>query len=199
MANDFTLGVGQAHELDLAMKRAGGWNGALVKALSTGNRLTDVRDVLLGRAEIRPIENLIDCDVEPACPEGYTVEHKGGGNLKWEEWRVDLYRSQYQTTGDYHIQGHDLRKELEGKPVLNACVLDFLLANPALIPSHWKAERLFFWGSVYRRITHHRRGGTLYIRYLYWNRASHLDGRWQSSQLWLGTNWGLNDPAAVLT
>jgi hypothetical protein len=79
-------------------------------------------------------------------------------------------------------------------PVMNANVLDFLLANPDLIPEEWKKDEhgntryIFFWGTVYRD-----RGGDLYVRYLCWG-----GDRWGWGSRWLGSGWDGDSPAAVL-
>ena len=187
MANDFTLGVGQAHELEMAMNRAGGWNRALVKALSTGSNLADIRDVLLKRFEIKPIEYLINCDVAPFCPSNWKVEeHKKGGKIRWTRELFQLYLSKKQKGSA--MKGKELRKELKSKPTLNANVLDFLLKNLHLIPEEWKNESVFFWGTIYRDSD----SGNLYVRFLRW------DGRWFWDGHWLGYDWHGDDPAVVL-
>ena len=187
MANDFALSVGQAHELELAMNRVGGWDGALAKVLSTGSKLADVRDVLLGRAEIKPAEHLIDCDVDPFVPEGWKVEeHKKSGKVKWTKELIELYLSPGQKNGKC-IEGNKLRKELASKPVLNANILDYLLAHPELIPEEWKGKYVFFWGTVYRGS-----GGCLYVRVLCWD-----GGRWSWDYYWLDGDFNDNDPAAL--
>jgi len=187
MTNDFTLSVGQAHELELAMNRAGGWDGAIVKALSTGSKLADVRDVLLGRSEIKPAEHVIDCDADPFVPEGWKVEeHKKSGKVKWSKELIQLYLSAGQKDGKC-IEGNKLRKELAVKPVLNANVLDYLLAHTELIPEEWKGKYVFFWGTIYRDSD-----GSLGVRCLYWD-----DDRWSWSCIWLGDDFHDDNPAAL--
>ena len=186
MTNDFTLSVGQAHELEMAMNRVGGWDGALVKALSTGSNLADVREVLLKRSMIKPIGCLIDCDAEPFCPLDWKVEeHKKGGSLEWDPTKVKLYLSPNQQNGKC-IKGHKLRKELENKSVLNANVLEFLLAHPELIPEGWKGKAIFFWGTIYRDPD-----GRLCVYCLDW-----VGARWARHRDWLCGSWGDGGPAA---
>ncbi len=133
----------------------------------------------------------IDCDTQPYLPEGWTVEeHQRGGMFTWdkEAQRDALYLSngQVERSG---IEGNELRKELTEKsiPVLNANVLDYLLANPHLIPEEWKGRYVFFWGTVYGR-----RDGRLCVRYLYWD-----DGEWNWSSYRLGIDFSSHRPAAV--
>ncbi|HYU64974.1 MAG TPA: hypothetical protein VEK36_01775, partial [Candidatus Paceibacterota bacterium] len=70
MANDkLTLDVVQAAELKYAFERTG-WNNAEIKALSSGDVLAGVRDVIRGFAKIEHIKYIIDCDADPFVPEG---------------------------------------------------------------------------------------------------------------------------------
>lgn len=55
MRNLETLDVGQANELKLAFRRTG-WTNEEIKRLCEGNTLAEVRDVLLGRAEIKSLQ-----------------------------------------------------------------------------------------------------------------------------------------------
>ena len=137
---------------------------------------------------------LIDCDIAPYIPNGWSVEsHTKGGQIEFDPSKITTYFSERQKNGKT-IVGHDFRKELEGKPVLNACVLDHLLANTDLIPDSWKknekGETLyhFFWGTLYRDSD-----GYLYVRYLCWSVAG-----WDWGYCWLDLKFGGQDPAAVL-
>jgi hypothetical protein len=133
-------------------------------------------------------KHVIDCDAYPFLPDGWKVEeHQKSGQLEWDPAKVALYLSPKQQNGKV-IEGHKLRKELKGKPVLNANVLDFLLAHPELIPDEWKGETVFFWGTIYRGS-----GGALYVRCLSWN-----VGQWYWHSRWLENDWHDNNPAALL-
>jgi hypothetical protein len=102
--------------------------------------LAKIKDVLDGYAEIKPIEHLINCDANPFVPRGWKVEeHKKSGQIKWDPAKILLHLSKNQKGGKV-INGNNLRKELENLPVLNANVLDYLLANPHLIPNKWKGK-----------------------------------------------------------
>lgn len=72
--------------------------------------------------------------------------------------------------------------------MLNANVLEYLLAHPDLIPEEWKGKAVFFWGTIYRDSD-----GGLYVRYLYWSGV-----RWSWVCNWLARDWIGHDPAAVL-
>ena len=192
MSNDLMLDVGQANELKLAFRRAN-FSKEDIKRLCEGHVLTDVRNVLLGYAAITVVEHVIDCDAQPYLPDGWSIEeHQKGGAFKWDAAQVAFHLSSGQK-GDKYIEGNKLRKELADKPVLNANVLDYLLANPHLIPEEWKKDGkgntryIFFWSTIYRN-----RDGYLYVRCLSWG-----DGRWDWGNGWLDDDWFGNFPAAV--
>lgn len=185
---NFHAAVLKALPRDIDPEVARNWekNGkALTKAL---------RGVLLPPEVIAPSgSRTIDCDIDPFLPEDWKVEkHKRCGQLTFDPSKVELYLSDGQK-GDKYIVGDKLRKELVDKPVLNANVLDYLLANPDLIPEDWKVDEsgntryIFFWGTVYRG-----RLGDLYVRSLYW-----YDDGWCWGTDWLGNDWCSDRPAAV--
>ena len=130
----------------------------------------------------------INCDKNPKIPyDGWTIEsHKKMGKIEWNPDNIELYLSDKQKTG--HISGNELRKELENKPVLNACVLDYLLKHQDLIPDSWKGKNVYFWGTIFRSAH-----GNLCVRYLYWD-----DGRWNWHCHWLDNDWDAYEPAALL-
>ncbi|MDP2593848.1 MAG: hypothetical protein Q8P36_00705 [bacterium] len=207
--SDLMLDVDQAGELKAAFRR-GNWTNQEIKRLCEGGTLAQFRQVLLGQAaiidrrqlddyvralaeammpQVKP-EHIIDCDANPYLPDGWKgVEaHQKAGQLTWDKdaQKDALYLSELQKKHPW-LQGHKLREELSGKPVLNANVLDYLLAHPELIPEEWKGKYVFFWGTIYRYS-----GGNLFVRYLYW-----LGGRWDWSDYWLDLDWGVNHPAAL--
>ncbi|MEK7173028.1 MAG: hypothetical protein AAB740_03555 [Patescibacteria group bacterium] len=185
--SDLMLDVDQAGELKAAFRR-GDWTNAEIKRACEGNFLAQVREVLLGRAEIKTVSHTIDCDADPFVPEDWKVEeHKKGGRLLWDLAKVELFLSENQKDGNI-IVGNKLRKELADKPVLNANVLDWLLAHPQLIPEEWKGKYIFFWGTIYRDSS-----GDLGVRCLYF-----YDGEWRWSVRWLGHDWHDLNPAALL-
>lgn len=188
MADEFTFNsAGQVHELELALKRAGGYNSALIKRMCEGDRLVRIREYLLNLAEIKTVEHLINCDADPFVPSGWSVrEHQKGGSFKWNPTEVQLYLYESQRKGGV-INGNELRKKLADKPVLNANVLDYLLAHPHFIPEEWKGKAVFFWGTIHRDAR-----GNLCVRYLYWD-----DGGWDWAYNWLGYDWDVNHPAAL--
>ena len=158
--------------------------------------LKDLLDKLSGESGDEWLEHLkqmlrkdlvIDCDANPYLPSGWQVEqHLKGGSFKWDPEKVDLFLSKKQKQGGT-IVDHELRKKLEGKPVLNANVLDWLLAHPRFIPESWKGKYIFFWGTIYRSL-----GGHLSVRCLYWDSS-----RWGWNCSWLDDDFHGYDPAAL--
>ncbi|MCX6795301.1 MAG: hypothetical protein NT165_01020 [Candidatus Falkowbacteria bacterium] len=180
-----TFTIGAMNQLGDALENAG-FSAEEVTKLKQFNNLKGIRDILNGRAEIKYPEHLIDCDSAPFVPEGFTlVSHKKGGMWKWNP-SVPFYLSKKQKKGGYSV-GTDLQKELEGQPVLNANVLDYLLAHPELIPESWKGKAIFFWGTIYRDSS-----GSLCVRYLRWSGSE-----WGWIYYYLGLDFYGNDPAAL--
>jgi len=137
--------------------------------------------------KIVSIKHIIDCDANPFLPQGWRVkEHRKGGQLEWDPTKVALYLSEIQKNEPF-IVGNKLRKELKGKPVLNACVLDYLLAHPELIPEEWRGN-VYFWGTIYRH-----ENGVLCVRDLCW-----VGERWCWHCGWLVDGWSVSRPAALL-
>ena len=130
--------------------------------------------------------HFIDTDKKPVCPNGWTVEeHKKMGMWEWNPKEVILHLEPEQEKGN--LVGNVLRERLKDKPVLNANVLDYLLAHSEFIPEEWKNEYVFFWGTVYRVP-----GGGLRVRYLRWH-----GGRWGWDWVWLRADWDERNPAAL--
>ncbi len=132
---------------------------------------------------------LIDVDQAGGLKGGWSVPegcHQKGSHFKWDASEVSLYLSEQQKNGR-RIEGNKLREELAGKPAPNANVLDYLLANPHLIPEEWKGKYVFFWGTIYPNSD-----GRLFVRYLCWGSVG-----WGWGNRWLARDWDSNCPAAV--
>lgn len=178
--------VGLAHKVCLSAEEQGYTPELLNTLAESPDLFRQLLQVQRGYSVITAVEHIIDCDADPFVPSGWKVEeHQKGGQFKFDATQVELYLSAKQKVGS--IGGKDLREELTGKLVLNANVLDCLLAHPHLIPESWKGKAVFFWGTVYRYS-----GGSLCVRYLYWD-----GGRWSWSARWLGNGWGGGRPAAL--
>ena len=122
--------------------------------LSAGD-LTGMAGLLASQAQLLE-SHVIDCDSEPFCREGWSVEeHIKGGQLKWNPNRLRLWQSERQKDGT--VGGNELQKQLKDQPVLNANVLRYLLKmeNWHLIPTIWREIEVddgsvCFWGTIYR-------------------------------------------------
>ena len=178
--------VWAALELEDTAVRLGFTPGEIRALAGRKDLLQLVRQALCGATGIGPV---IDCDADPFLPQGWKgVEyHKKGGQLKLDLSKIKLHFSPNQMDGKC-IEGNKLRKELASEPVLNANVLDYLLAHPELIPEEWKGKYVFFWGTIYRSSS-----GDRYVRSLYWG-----GGAWVWSDRWLGHDLNDDNPAAVL-
>jgi hypothetical protein len=86
--SELMLDVGQANELKMAFRRAG-YEAGDVKALSEGDVLAQVREVLLGRARIVPIEMEMlpvaqaTCNTFTVLPNLSLAERINAGSYGW--------------------------------------------------------------------------------------------------------------------
>ncbi len=178
--------IGAMNKLADALDNAG-FDASDVTRLTQYSELALILQLLNGHAQIVQLEHIIDCDADPFTPNGWSfVEHCKNGKIQWDAEKISSYLSEKQRSGG--IVGNELRKELEKKSRLNANVLDYLLANPHLIPEAWKGKWIFFWGTIYRYSD-----GNLYVRCLFW-----VGGRWRWGDGWLADDFGADDPAALL-
>lgn len=178
--------IGQMNQLGDALELAGFTPDEVTK-LRNSPQLKDFKRVINGHAQIVTVKHVIDCDANPYIPDGWKVEnHRKHGQFEYDPEKIELYLSRGQKFGTY-IEGNKLRKELESQPVLNANVLDYLLAHPELISESWKDRAIFFWGTIYCSS-----GGYLCVRSLCW------DGRsWDWAAHWLDFDFRSRNPAAV--
>lgn len=151
---------------------------------NTGERVEKASEMQLAVAQ-----GMINCNTIPFLPSGWKiVKHQKGGMWEWDSTKVGLYLSDGQKNNGA-IDGHKLFKELVGRPVLNANVLDFLLIHQELIPVEWRGLAVFFWGTVYRNYD-----GDCVVPYIYWD-----SGRWLWGDRQFDSGWDVNtSPAAVL-
>ncbi len=185
--------VWAALELEDAAARMGFTPGELRALAQKEDLLRQFHQVFLGQAEIKLADHVIDCNADPVLMNGWSVEkHEKTGSFKWDPKQVQFYLSKSQNKDSY-IEGNKLRKELAGKPVLNASVLDYLLKNQQLIPEEWKEKTngyttcIFFLGTIYRDVL-----GDRCVRCLSWH-----DGAWRWNYRWLDNGWFDHDPAAL--
>lgn len=190
-SNDFGRDHGLIHEAIVTGRKAGWGAEEWAKLAHSEKIMRQIVRVLRGQAAITDLECLIDCDALPFVPEGWkVVEHQKGGPFNWDASQVVLHLDDDQKSGKV-VEGSKLlaklAKAIKQGDLLNANVLDFLLANPHLIPEEWKGKAVFFWGTVYRD-----RSGDLCVRCLFWH-----GGRWYWGNRWLVYGRDGNNPAAV--
>lgn len=108
------------------------------------------------------IDHIIDCDANPSIPVFHfssgvwvVAKHRKSGLLKWnKEAQKDAF---WLGAGNHKDSlrycpntGQQILDGIEKKQVLNANVLDYLLANPDLIPKEWESHRdVSFIGTIY--------------------------------------------------
>lgn len=179
--------IGAMNQLADALEQAGYTSDQVTKLRSSQEILMNLKSVFAGTSEIVAIKHLIDCDADPFIPEGWKVEDcRKGGQLEWDPEKIVLHLDKAQKDGS--IVGNELRKRLKDLPVLNANVLDYLLAHPNLIPENWKNKYIFFWGTIYRSSD-----DGLCVRCLHWNGY-----RWRWHSYWLDDGFYDDLPAALL-
>jgi len=204
MSSQFS--VGMMNQLGDSLEAAGYTSEDVTMLRSDVERLRMVKKVLDGEARITlvgeeepveskppkdappPIQLIADLDADPFLPKGWkgVEEHRKGGQFEYDDpAKVALYLSERQKGGV--IKGHDLRQELQNRPVFNANLLDWYLKHPEHIPEEWKGKAVFFWGTIYRDS-----GGRLVVRYLVW-----YGDQWRWFCDWLDHGFDDNYPAAV--
>ena len=207
---------GQTHQL-MDRFEAEGFTPAHITKLGQFGNLAGIKSILDGMAKIEPVGEdatrtitindttvAVNLGSTPKLPfdgarieqhigEGWSIIEKRKDGLYVDGHKVILHLSKRQKNGKW-LKGHELRKELTGKPVLDANILDALLANPHLVPEDWKKDEngntcyIFFWGTIYHRDSR----GSLCVRYLYFD-----DGGWYSYYYWLACGWGGRSPTAL--
>jgi hypothetical protein len=139
-------------------------------------------------------EHIIDCDAVPYIPESlrYLVEdqlpNRVGGLFVWDPTRVTLFHPQFhfeefedswfgskEQLASLSRSFEDVVRQLEGKKVLPAQVLEYLLKNTQLIPGAWIRDQVGFYGSIYRS----RQYGLKRVRTIAWNWSG---AYWSSSE-----------------
>lgn len=151
------------------------------------------------------VKHILDLSADPFIPENWKLEPgnhlKGKKEVELVRQGDDLYLDGKKLTfflsteqvGGKRIQGHKLRKELGDSKILNANVLDYLLAHPELIPDSWKKDEngntrfIYFWGTIYSGSF-----GSPYVRCLCWS-----GNRWGWGYGWLGDDWSSSGPAVL--
>lgn len=132
------------------------------------------------------LNHIIDCDATPFIPDRLSIEsHKKGGQVHWNLAKYKPLLHPEQESGEC-VGGYDLHAWLGDKPVYNACVLDFWLAHPEIIPPECKGKWTYFWGTIYRDSD-----GSLYVRCLDWRGERPVSRHFR-----LGLDWHVLDPAA---
>ncbi len=145
----------QVAELNHAFER-NGVTSYYVKKMSEGDFFAQALQLLLGDAELKTVERVIDCDVDPIIPEGSTlVRHTRGGIVKWKDFEIELVRGfDYERDDRRFDDEHFLPRYLIDKPVLNANIQQYLMRYSHLLPKDFSFSVLIspivFWGTIYK-------------------------------------------------
>ncbi len=162
------MSVRQAAELDHALAREG-WFPVDIKRLCKGEVLSQVLDVLYGRAKIVAVDHVVKFDSEPFVPEGFRLAPpenqlsvRMSGDFVWSDGHVLALIAQASTREGLWIPG---------RRALGAQLLDYMLEHPYLIPAELEGKRIFFWGTVYLDAE-----GCGCVRSLWWDGVEPNDG-----------------------
>jgi len=153
------------------------------------------------QTEQPPISMIIDGDLDPHSPSNLHLASEGIENQKMGKITLEKrdgklyvngkevvrYLSSRQKDGG-SSQGNEIRNQLNGKKVLNACIMDALLEHRQFIPDEWKTGFTFFWGTIF-----HADDGSLNVECLKW------DDSWYHYYISFGEAFHGDDLAAVLS
>lgn len=145
-------------------------------------------------------KHVIDLDAYPFTPAAWRVKrHSKGGLLEWDPDAITLYTSKRQRERKFvtgiQFLAELAEKSIAGRSILNANVLDYLLADPGLIPDGWKYDEqerirhIFFPGTIYGCPSNET-----YVRCLAW-----FSNRWSWSCDMIECDWGIDGCVALLT
>ena len=143
--SDLMLDVGTASDLKMAFRRAG-YDPADITKLCTGDMAAKILPILRGMGIVQILKHIVDlagdCMPKDWKSNGWKIEkHVVNGTLELDPSQLKLHFLPNQKDSKV-IEGNKLLKELEKNkvPVLNACVLDYLLLHPELIPAPSRAD-----------------------------------------------------------
>ncbi len=99
-SEQFKLGVGAAHEFEIAFRKAGGTNSDFTRMTQNEERLRQILAIVRGAVKIEIVGRLIDCDADPFVPEGWSVEeHRKGGLIDLATMKLSLFLAEQQKKG----------------------------------------------------------------------------------------------------
>ncbi len=153
--------------------------------------------VIVGEPKVIPIDRSKKFNPAKFIGEGWKIDEEDERSLALTE--IDLTTIRFESmlkNGEKRVQGEEKLTRLKdsGYVRLDAKVFQILWENQHLIPTSWKEKTngnttyIFFDGTVLRD----PHGGR-YVLYLYWG-----DGQWSWDCGWLGNDWDVCDPSAVL-
>jgi hypothetical protein len=109
---------------------------------------------------VEVVDTHIDCTIPPSVAMGYKMTDSVGGSIVWNPESVELYfpaHLQTQAKNGRWISVDKIEADLQerGAVVLNATVLDHILATPQLIArvrASWQGKVIGFFGTVYEHV-----------------------------------------------
>ena len=122
--------------------------GALAHSEETMRKL---RLILNGYGSMETDPHVVDGDAAPITLRGTRVDsHMPTGFFKWDPMRIQTFvtRAQLDRREATGVNGWNLRRLLQGMPVFNMNILEFIRKNKELAPEEWKRFRLYAWGTI---------------------------------------------------
>lgn len=207
--SDLMLDVDQAGEVKAAFRR-GCWTNTEIKKACAGNFFGDVRQVLIGRARIVPIEITelatidpivrVDRTVRPVYPDWVATDYintpelvalEKMGPSEFDASRLRKWLHPKQKKGV--VTGHLIHTVLKEKQMLSSCIgladlFGIKAKGAAFFRQNFKDQVVFGWRSV----VPHRDGRLCVPGLILFGGEVVL--RWD----WLGVDWGETCPALRL-
>lgn len=120
---------------------------------------------------------LFDLTATPNVDKGFIIQKHIGHGFVELMVGIELFMSTAQKQDGCTIK--KIEPEIQRMTLLNASVLDFLLANPELIPKAWKKITVLFVGTEYAT----EDGEYIFVRCLYWSGANWCSSKHQVSSI----------------
>ncbi len=123
---------------------------AIINKLGGGE---GVNRFLAGDWEVAIKRHVINTNLEPYRDDEFfgiaknKALLKDNGLLKWDPEKILLYKTPSHSK---RLSLSEQLKSISTKPLLNACVRDYLLKHTELLPQEWTSSILCFGGTIFR-------------------------------------------------
>jgi len=144
------LGVSETHEWWLTWQKAGGRLSDIDKMSKDVDLCRLLLDVIHKRGNVTPREDLIDTDVRPSEPYmSRIIETVGLGKHLWHPNLIGLFSAPIDREMRQDQVSWLVAEAKKRVRPFSAAMLDYLLLNPELVPSHWAGKVVIFPATLY--------------------------------------------------